>query len=108
MSSLPGDSFNTNFGGFVEPCDRPSFVYHHKQYHANAFGVWNPGPPGQGKLTTDPAWVLWPEGIDPEWVLYSQGPSATVDGVTTYITAIPYDPSNGTISHGEIVTYGLG
>jgi type II secretion system protein G len=110
MTSIPNDPFHTVLGSLPTTCDKPGFVLLHQQYHR----WYNPNTGGYGwRLggalgainAWDPEWVYWPQGMDPQWVLISKGPSRekTID-----IYAIPYDPSNGTISIGEIVTWGPG
>jgi type II secretion system protein G len=103
MTSIPGDPFNSNMGGTVEPCDRPSFIYLLKDYHA-PIGIWALGGSGENQ----PTWTMWPKNLHPEWIMLSQGPAGTIEGATTFITAIPDDPTNGTVSHGQIVAYGPG
>ncbi|MBX3728662.1 MAG: prepilin-type N-terminal cleavage/methylation domain-containing protein [Candidatus Sumerlaeia bacterium] len=103
ITGLPDDVFNSQLASLPEPCDKPSYIYLLKQYHA-PIGIWNLG----ATFENQPTWVLWPRGLSPEWTMLSQGPAGTVEGATTFITAIPYDPTNGTVSHGQIVTWGPG
>lgn len=101
MTSIPTDPFNTELAGTsVEPCDENSFVYLLEKYHNS------PQPWTLGSLGNHPAsasWVFWESNYIPKWLLMSKGPWREA---STYIYAIPYDPTNGTISFGEIVTYG--
>jgi len=92
MTSLPDDPFKTAMLGMPTACDRPSFIYLLLQYHPR----WHDGP-------SDPNWVAWPNGLYPEYVLVSKGPSREP---STTIQWIPYDPTNGTVSNGELIQYG--
>jgi type II secretion system protein G len=107
MTSLPDDPFLTRLGTNV-PCDEPSFVYLLHKYHTWFSGgekVWSLG----GRVSNADDWVLWPRSVTPEYILLSKGPyKGDVSAYTTTIYAIPYDPTNGTVSFGEIVAYGPG
>jgi general secretion pathway protein G len=105
ITSIPVDAFQTSTqdvcgGGNVED----TWVWLKADYMRGANG-WGLG--GYYSYTSED-WVFWPIGIDPEYILVSKGPSKAAGNETLNITAIPYDASNGTISHGEIVSYGPG
>ncbi len=105
ISTLPGDVFNTQLaGGFPTPCDEASWVYLLKQFHVNESSPWVLG----ASSSNSPDWTLWPIGQKPAWLVIGKGPSGQADNATITIQAIPYDPTNGTVSAGELATWGPG
>jgi hypothetical protein len=79
-------------GGMPTSCDKPSFIYLLRQYH-----------PDMATWSQLPDWTAWPKGYVPEYTLVSKGPYRQP---TTFIYWIPYDPTNGTVSFGELINYG--
>ena len=99
ISSLPGDPFYTNYHGTTPAGDEASFIYHLAKHHPNWFlGPYNWWP-------GHPHWVFWHRNMYPSWILVSKGPWKIME---PFVYAIPYDPTNGTVSFGEIVTWGPG
>lgn len=97
ISSLPGDPFYTTTYSRTPAGDEPSFIYHIARHHRYWFlGPYNWNP-------SHPHWVFWPRNMYPEWILVSKGPWGIME---PFVYAIPYDPTNGTVSFGEIVTWG--
>ena len=93
ITTLPGDPFtdvNPALGG--QPGDKPSAIYLLDKYH-----------PWDYYYATDPGFRQCVPSGSIKWVLISQGP---VKLATTWITWIPYDPTNGTVSQGIIVRAG--
>jgi len=93
ISTLPGDPFtdvNPALGG--QAGDKPSFIYLLDKYH-----------PWDYYYASDPGFRLCVPNGSIKWVLISQGP---VKLATTWISWIPYDPTNGTVSNGIIVKAG--
>jgi len=115
ITSLPDDVFLTLSNQTVA-CDKEgSFKYLLRKYHTVVFGankdaywVLGGGAPGNFTNSRDPNWVYWTPGLNPEWIIFSEGPQR-LDRLSADVqncNAIPYDPTNGTMSYGEIVTYG--
>ena len=93
ISSLPDDPFTPiNLGG-VPAGDLPSFVYLLGQNQN--FPLY---------YRTNPDFRLAVSSPNIDWVLIGQGPGRT--NTTTWVDWIPYDATNGTISHGEIIRSG--
>jgi type II secretion system protein G len=95
VTSLPDDPFKTRMtAGGGQPQDEPSFIYLMKNYH-----------PFDYYFDTTPAFRLSVPFRSVQWTLSSQGPE---HANTNWITWIPYDPTNGTVSMGEIISFGPG
>jgi type II secretion system protein G len=92
ITSLPDDPFKTDLMPSSAPCDIPSFVYLLHKFHP----LWHGGP-------ALPTWTAWAQNTYPEWVLISKGPYREP---TSFIRWIPYDPTNGTMSMGELISHG--
>ncbi|MEI7634819.1 MAG: type II secretion system protein GspG [bacterium] len=100
MTSIPNDPFQTRMVG-GQPGDKPSFIYLLHKYHNNDVGGgWALG----GLYSSKPSWLVWNPGYIPKWVLISKGPLQS-EATSNYIYAIPYDPTNGTTSFGELFSY---
>ena len=46
------------------------------------------------------------EGVSQDWCLYSMGPNMIWEGADFYPITLQYDPTNGTISKGDITRWG--
>jgi len=102
LASLPDDPFKTQFktAGFLVASDKPSFIYLIRDWDGDGI----PGHPFELYAQAQPAlYSVLPNPAITEYVLVSKGPQH--EQIVTLFW-IPYDPTNGTISNGEIITGG--
>jgi prepilin-type N-terminal cleavage/methylation domain-containing protein len=71
---------------------------------------YNSNRDGRRSGGTNAAWQVAARQIEGDWIVMSLGPdeqrnliNVTIPGGTTYDTFMPYDPTNGTISDGDII-----
>jgi prepilin-type N-terminal cleavage/methylation domain-containing protein len=94
MTSMPQDVF------YLKTSTVENRYFAYQNFKGDSYATqWRREPRYQ-----DGAWVN--EGVRQSWNMYSLGPNMIQDGADYYPVSLQYDPTNGTVSAGDVSTWG--